>query len=112
MPAYVTLFNFTEQGIRNVKESPNRVKAAAEAIKGVGGRFIGAWWLLGQYDGIVILEAPDDETATRFLMATGMQGQRSHHNHARLQRRGDGKAGCRLALSFIAFWPELSLHHL
>jgi uncharacterized protein with GYD domain len=74
MPAYVTLFNFTEQGIRNVKESPNRAKAAAEAIKGVGGRFIGIWWLLGQYDGLVVVEAPDDETVTRFLMATGMQG--------------------------------------
>ena len=74
MPAYVSLFNFTEQGIRNIKESPNRAKAAAESAKGMGGRFIGIWWLLGQYDGIVIIEAPDDETATRLLIATGMQG--------------------------------------
>ena len=74
MPAYVTLFNFTEQGIRNVKESPGRAKAAAKALEGMGGRFIGIWWLLGQYDGVVIVEAPDDATVTRFLMATGMQG--------------------------------------
>jgi len=74
MPAYVTLFNFTEQGIRNVKESPNRAKAAAQAAESMGGRFIGVWYLLGQYDGIVVLEAPDDETATRLLLATGMQG--------------------------------------
>jgi uncharacterized protein with GYD domain len=74
MPAYVTLFNFTDQGIRNIKDSPNRVKAAGEAAKSMGGRFIGVWWLLGQYDGIAIIEAPDDETATRLLIATGMQG--------------------------------------
>ena len=74
MPAYVTLFNFTEQGIRNIKDSPNRAKAAAEALKGLGGRFIGIWWLVGQYDGVVIVEVPDDATLARFLMATGMQG--------------------------------------
>jgi uncharacterized protein with GYD domain len=74
MPAYVTLFNFTEQGIRNIKDSPNRAKAAAKALEGMGGRFIGIWWLHGQYDGVVIFEAPDDETSTRFAMATGMQG--------------------------------------
>lgn len=74
MPAYVSLFNFTEQGIRNVKESPARAKAAAKALEGMGGRFIGIWWLHGQYDGIVILEAPDDETVTKFAMATGIQG--------------------------------------
>ena len=74
MPAYVTLFNFTEQGIRNIKESPDRAKAAAQAAQGMGARFIGIWWLLGQYDGVVVIEAPDDETATRLLIATGMQG--------------------------------------
>ncbi|MCC6453951.1 MAG: GYD domain-containing protein [Caldilineaceae bacterium] len=74
MPAYVTLFNFTEQGIRNIKDSPSRAKAAADAAKSAGGRIIGIWWLLGQYDGIVITEMPDDETVTRFMATTGMQG--------------------------------------
>jgi uncharacterized protein with GYD domain len=74
MPAYVTLFNFTEQGIRNVKESPERAKAAAKALEGMGGRFIGIWWLVGQYDGVVIMEAPSDEVVTQFAMMTGMQG--------------------------------------
>ena len=74
MPAYVSLFNFTEQGIRNIKDSPNRAKAVAKAIEGMGGRMIGIWWLLGQYDGIVILDAPNDEVVTQLLMMTGMQG--------------------------------------
>jgi uncharacterized protein with GYD domain len=74
MAAYVILFNYTEQGIKNIKETGNRAKAAASALKGMGGRFIGIWWLIGQYDGVVILEAPDDQTVMRFLAATGMQG--------------------------------------
>jgi uncharacterized protein with GYD domain len=74
MPAYVTLFNFTEQGLRNIKDSPARAKAAAQTAQSLGGRFIGVWWLLGQYDGLAIVEAPDDETATRLLVGTGMQG--------------------------------------
>jgi uncharacterized protein with GYD domain len=74
MPAYVTLFNFTEQGLRNIKGTVERGRAASQAAEAAGGRFIGVWWLLGQYDGIAIIEAPDDETATRLLIATGMQG--------------------------------------
>lgn len=74
MPAYVTLFNFTEQGFKDIKSTVKRARAAAEASKNAGGRFIGVWWLLGQYDGIVISEAPDEETATRLFAAIGMQG--------------------------------------
>jgi uncharacterized protein with GYD domain len=75
MPAYVTLFNWTEQGIRNVKETAQRTKAAREKWTAAGGNFIGIWWTQGQYDGVLIHEAPDDETATRLLVALGMQGQ-------------------------------------
>ncbi len=74
MPAFVTLFNFTEQGLHNVKESPNRAKAGAQAAQQAGGRFIGLWYLLGPYDGVLIFEAPDDEAATRFMLSIGMLG--------------------------------------
>jgi uncharacterized protein with GYD domain len=74
MPAYITLANFTDQGIRNVKDTVNRLRALEQAIQDAGGRKIGAWWTLGQYDVVVIAEYPDDETATRMLLATGMQG--------------------------------------
>ena len=74
MPAYVTLFNWTEQGIKNVKETTQRAQAARAAWEAAGGRFIGIWWTQGQYDGVVIHETPDDETATRLLMTLGMTG--------------------------------------
>jgi uncharacterized protein with GYD domain len=74
MPAYVTLFNWTEKGVQGVKDTATRAKAAREAWEAAGGRFIGIWWTFGQYDGVVIHEAPDDETANRLLMKTAMQG--------------------------------------
>jgi uncharacterized protein with GYD domain len=74
MPAYITLFNWTEQGVRNVKDTAKRTQAAREAWEAAGGRFIGIWWTFGQYDGFVVHEAPDDATANRLLLATGMKG--------------------------------------
>ena len=74
MPAYITLISFTDQGIRNVKDTLNRAKAFRQASEAAGGRMIGIWWTLGQYDAVAISEAPDDDTAMRLLLATGMQG--------------------------------------
>jgi uncharacterized protein with GYD domain len=74
MSAYIALINFTEQGLRNIKDTPKRAKAAAQAAQAAGGRFIGIWYTLGQYDGVIVFEAPDDETATRLLLAIGMLG--------------------------------------
>jgi uncharacterized protein with GYD domain len=74
MSAYITLFNWTDQGLRNVKETVKRAPAVGQAAQAAGGRVIGVWWTLGQYDGVLIFEAPDDETATRLLLVTGMQG--------------------------------------
>ena len=74
MPAYVTLFNWTEQGIKNVKDTTKRAQAAREAWEAAGGRLIGIWWTQGQYDGAFIHETPDEETATRLLMSLGMKG--------------------------------------
>jgi uncharacterized protein with GYD domain len=74
MPAYISLFNFTDQGIRNVKDTLERAKAVEQAIQSAGGRKIGLWWTHGQYDGVFIYEAPDDETVTQQLLAIGMQG--------------------------------------
>ncbi len=74
MPAYVTLFNYTDQGIRKIKNTAQRAKDARAAWEAAGGRFIGIWWTFGQYDGVVVHEAPDDKTANRLLLAAGMQG--------------------------------------
>jgi len=70
MSTYISLLNFTEQGMKNAKDTVNRAQAAAQAAQAAGGRYIGVWWTLGLYDAVVVFEAPDDETATRFLLGT------------------------------------------
>ncbi len=74
MPAYISLMNFTEQGIKTVKDTVNRAQMVKKQAEAAGGRIIGVWWLLGQYDAILIFEAPDEATAMRQLIANGMQG--------------------------------------
>ena len=74
MPAYISLINFTEQGIKDAKNTVSRLRAVEKAIEAAGGRKIGVWWTMGQYDMVFISEGPDDETATRLLLQIGMQG--------------------------------------
>lgn len=74
MPTFIALFNFTDQGIRNVKGSPDRARAAAEQMEKLGVALEQVYWTLGTYDIVAVVEAPDDESATAALLALGSQG--------------------------------------
>lgn len=74
MPTYMSLFNWTDQGIQSVKESPKRLDAAKEALKKMGGSFKAFYMLQGSYDGAIVFEVPNDEALTRFLLFTGSSG--------------------------------------
>jgi uncharacterized protein with GYD domain len=74
VPTYVLLANWTDQGIRGVKESPRRLDTAKKALKDMGGEFKSVFMTLGDYDLVVIYEAPDDAVAARFNLQLGMQG--------------------------------------
>jgi uncharacterized protein with GYD domain len=74
MPHYIILFNFTEQGIRNVKDTVNRAEAFKSAIEKAGGKFISEYYTLGKYDIVTIVEAPNDETILPVILATGSLG--------------------------------------
>jgi uncharacterized protein with GYD domain len=74
VPTYVVLLNWTDQGVRNYKETLNRAEAASKALEAPGGRMKDLYWTLGPHDVVAIAEAPDDETATAFALATGAQG--------------------------------------
>jgi uncharacterized protein with GYD domain len=74
MPTYISLVNLTEQGIREVKMAPERLQAFDKAAKDVGGKLIGFYLVMGQYDYIVITEAPDDQTAARLILGTIAEG--------------------------------------
>ena len=74
MFTYIALSNFTDQGIRNVKETTQRAEAVKEAGKKFGAKMTQIYWTLGKYDVVAIIEAPDDASATAFALAIGMSG--------------------------------------
>jgi uncharacterized protein with GYD domain len=73
MPTYISLCNFTDQGIRGIKEAPNRAQKADELARKLGCGFT-AYPTIGPYDLVIVLEAPDDKAATRFFLAMGATG--------------------------------------
>jgi len=74
MALYVTLYNFTDQGIRAIKESPGRLAAAIEAGESAGVKVLGAYYTQGPYDLVVVSEADDEDAATAFALTTASQG--------------------------------------
>lgn len=74
MAMYVTLYTFTDQGIRAIKQSPDRLAAAIEQGKQVGLNVLSAYYTEGPYDLVVISEADDEDLAVAFALATASQG--------------------------------------
>lgn len=74
MADFIVLFNFTEQGIRNIKESPGRVEEARELFRKMGAEVKAFYMVMGRYDTIFLIEAPDDETVARACLALGALG--------------------------------------
>jgi uncharacterized protein with GYD domain len=74
VPTYVMLANWTDQGARQVKDSPKRVEAAKKSLTDMGGEFKSLYMTMGDYDLVVIYEAPDDAVAARFTLLLGQQG--------------------------------------
>ena len=74
MVTYIALSNFTDQGIRTIKETTKRADAVKEAAKKFGATMTQIYWTLGKYDLVAIIEAPDDASATAFALAIGTAG--------------------------------------
>jgi uncharacterized protein with GYD domain len=74
MPTYVSLLNWTEQGIRNVRDTLDRAKRAEEAAEEYGVRFAETYYTVGPYDIVTVMEAADEESATAVLLALGAAG--------------------------------------
>jgi uncharacterized protein with GYD domain len=74
MSSYVMLFNFTAQGIEKLQESPARVEVAKKLCRDLGGEVKQFYGLMGRYDTMFILEAPNDETAVRIAAAICKRG--------------------------------------
>jgi uncharacterized protein with GYD domain len=74
MPSYVCLIQFKDQGIRNIKDTVKRGDAAMAEAQKMGMNIVEEYWTMGAYDGVVIMEAPDDETMSAFILKVGSLG--------------------------------------
>lgn len=74
MARYIALVNWTDQGIKNVKDSPARLAAARDLAKKYGCEMLDFHMTIGIYDMVVTIEAPNDEAAARFILALGSGG--------------------------------------
>jgi uncharacterized protein with GYD domain len=74
MPTFMLLLNWTDQGIRSVKDSPKRAQAARELAKKVGVEIKQVYLTSGESDLLVIVETPDGDNVAKFVLALGAQG--------------------------------------
>ena len=74
MSTYLSLINWTDQGIRTVKDSPKRLDAAKKTLKEMGGELKSFYMTQGSFDAVLIFEVPNDEVAAKFLLKVGSAG--------------------------------------
>lgn len=74
MATFITTIKFTEKGIQGIQESPKRAAAFKAAAKKMGVKVTDIYWTLGYFDGVVIFDAPDDESATAAMLHLSAQG--------------------------------------
>ena len=74
MPTYISLIRLTQKGIENIKDSPDRLDAAKKAFQDKGAEIKAFYLVMGEYDIVVISEAPDDETVTKLALTIGSLG--------------------------------------
>ena len=74
MPTYITLYRFTDQGINAIKDIPQLIEEAIKEYEAMGGKVIGVYAVMGEYDIVGIGELPNDEAAMTFALALGSRG--------------------------------------
>lgn len=74
MATYISLIRYTEQGIRNIKDSPSRLDATKKLYQSAGGELKQFYLAMGKYDIVVVSEAPDDEAVARIALSLGALG--------------------------------------
>jgi uncharacterized protein with GYD domain len=74
MARYISLIQFTDQGIRNIKDTIKRGDAAIAEAEKMGMKITEEFWTMGAYDVVVLFDAPDDETMSAFMLKIGTLG--------------------------------------
>ena len=74
MAMYISLMRLTDQGIKDIKNAPQRIDEAIKGLEAMGGKLLGFYMVMGRYDYVGIAEAPSDEVAMTFLLGLGCAG--------------------------------------
>ena len=74
MATFITTVQFTEQGVKAVRDTCDRAAAFRAAARKMGVKVTGQYWTLGAFDGVLVCEAPDEATATAALLHLGSLG--------------------------------------
>jgi uncharacterized protein with GYD domain len=74
MATFISTIRFTGKGLQGIQETVKRSAAFKAAAKKLGVKVSGIYWMLGPFDGLIIFEAPDDETATAAMLHLSSQG--------------------------------------
>jgi uncharacterized protein with GYD domain len=74
MATFITTVQFTEQGIKTIRDTCDRAAAFKTAAKKMGVKVTGQYWTLGAFDGVIVLEAPDEATATAAMLQLSSSG--------------------------------------
>lgn len=74
MATFIALLDFTDKGIRELRDSPHRADQFNAMAEKAGARVVGQYWTIGSHDGVLILEAPDDEIAASLLLSLARAG--------------------------------------
>ncbi len=74
MPTYVTLFKWTEQGVKDIKNVPARFEAAKKLVEAGGGKNLGIYVTMGDWDIVAITEGPSDEMAAAAALSIASKG--------------------------------------
>lgn len=81
MAHFIITANFTDQGIKNIKETTKRAKIFRDTAKQMGVTIKEIYWTLGRYDVMLTMEAPDDDTAAALMMKVGAIGNLKSETH-------------------------------
>lgn len=71
MATFITTIKFTDQGEKKIHKTTRRAASLKATAKKMGVKVVGQYWTLGEFDGLLICEAPNDETATALMLHLG-----------------------------------------
>ena len=74
MPVYVTLFKFTDAGAGNIKEVPEKIAEGRKTAEELGGKVLGVYVTMGEYDIVGVTEGPSDEVAATAALSIASKG--------------------------------------